>query len=96
MRGKRRCRLHGGLSTGPRTLEGKKRVRAAVLKHGRYSVIERQVQAIAREIVAMVQQGLLGTRDRFMRQVYLQAARPLTPAELERIRDSVLARGLDG
>lgn len=28
--GKRRCRLHGGLSTGPRTAEGKDRVRAAV------------------------------------------------------------------
>lgn len=34
--GKRRCRLHGGLSTGPKTLEGKKRIAQAQLKHGRY------------------------------------------------------------
>ena len=34
--GKRRCRLHGGLSTGPRTAEGKARIAAAQLKHGRY------------------------------------------------------------
>src|SRR5579863_1456715 len=32
-----RCRLHGGLSTGPRTAEGIDRIRRAVTKHGRYS-----------------------------------------------------------
>ena len=34
--GKRRCLLHGGLSTGPRTDEGKKKIADAQLKHGRY------------------------------------------------------------
>jgi hypothetical protein len=33
---KRRCRLHGGLSTGPKTAEGRKRIAAANTKHGRY------------------------------------------------------------
>lgn len=40
-----RCRLHGGLSTGPKTLAGIERIRRAVTKHGRYSqaaVAERQ------------------------------------------------------
>src|SRR5438128_2559681 len=40
-----RCRLHGGLSTGPKTPEGIERIRKAVTKHGRYSratKIERQ------------------------------------------------------
>jgi hypothetical protein len=32
-----RCRLHGGLSTGPRTAAGIERIRLAVTKHGRYS-----------------------------------------------------------
>jgi hypothetical protein len=32
-----RCRPHGGLSTGPKTLEGIERIRRAVTKHGRYS-----------------------------------------------------------
>jgi hypothetical protein len=36
MKGKRRCRLHGGLSTGPRTAEGRARIAAAQFKHGRY------------------------------------------------------------
>jgi hypothetical protein len=30
-----RCRLHGGLSTGPKTAEGIRRIQAAVTKHGR-------------------------------------------------------------
>lgn len=36
--GRRRCRLHGGLSTGPRTPEGKLRSRTARLQHGRRSL----------------------------------------------------------
>ena len=37
LRGKTRCRLHGGLSTGPKTPEGKARIAAAHWKHGRRS-----------------------------------------------------------
>jgi len=33
---KRRCRLHGGMSTGPQTAEGKARIGAAQFKHGKY------------------------------------------------------------
>ena len=32
-----RCRLHGGLSTGPKTAEGIERIRRAKTKHGLYS-----------------------------------------------------------
>ena len=35
LKGKTRCRLHGGLSIGPRTPEGKARSIAAHTKHGR-------------------------------------------------------------
>jgi len=37
LKGRNRCRLHGGLSTGPRTPEGKARTIAAHTKHGRRS-----------------------------------------------------------
>ena len=37
LNGKIRCRLHGGLSTGPKTPEGKARIAAAHWKHGRRS-----------------------------------------------------------
>ena len=40
-----RCRMHGGCSTGPRTLEGKRRHAFVHLKHGRYTkeaILERK------------------------------------------------------
>lgn len=47
MRGKQRCRFHGGKSTGPKTVEGKKRSKEAGLKHGFYTqaAIEERKQA---------------------------------------------------
>ena len=33
----RRCRVHGGASTGPRTKEGRARISDANLRHGRYT-----------------------------------------------------------
>ena len=33
---KRRCRLHGGASTGPKSKEGRDRIAAARLKHGQF------------------------------------------------------------
>jgi hypothetical protein len=36
-----RCRLHGGLSTGPRTAEGVARIRAARTVHGAYAAPRR-------------------------------------------------------
>ena len=34
IKGKGRCQLHGGRSTGPKTVEGRQRVALAHLKHG--------------------------------------------------------------
>jgi hypothetical protein len=39
-----RCRLHGGKSTGPRTEEGRARIRAARTRHGRYTAESRAFQ----------------------------------------------------
>lgn len=47
IRGKRCCRLHGGLSTGPRTPEGLARSRRANWKHGAYS---REAREARREL----------------------------------------------
>ena len=33
---KRRCRLHGGASTGPKTAAGKARIAKVQLKHGKF------------------------------------------------------------
>ena len=56
IRGKSRYRLHGGLSTGPRTTEGKARIAAAHYKHGRrskhYVVMRKKIWAELRTIEA--------------------------------------------
>jgi len=43
-----RCRLHGGLSTGPRTAEGRARCARARLKHGAYSAATRALMVEGR------------------------------------------------
>jgi hypothetical protein len=47
VRGSARCRMHGGLSTGPRTPEGLERSRRARWKHGRYSQAARAGRRLA-------------------------------------------------
>ena len=46
-----RCRMHGGVSTGPRTAEGLARSRRARWKHGLYSSEARAEQKRARELL---------------------------------------------
>lgn len=47
-----RCRLHGGLSTGPRTAEGLERLGAARTVHGRYSAEHRRIAEMVRVLKA--------------------------------------------
>src|ERR1039458_8099026 len=49
--GKRRCRMHGGRSTGPRTPEGRDRLRAARTVHGDYGA---KARALARFRVTLL------------------------------------------
>jgi hypothetical protein len=57
-----RCRFHGGLTTGPKTAEGKKRVGDASrnralnkpLKHGEYTQAAQEVRRAARERLAAI------------------------------------------
>jgi hypothetical protein len=48
-----RCRLHGGLSTGPKTAAGIERIRQAVTKHGRHSAAAR---AERRHVLALLKE----------------------------------------
>jgi hypothetical protein len=59
MRGKARCRLHGGKSTGPKTLEGINRIRTANTKSGRWSAAGR---AVARQERQWVTNGYRSAR----------------------------------
>ena len=62
-----RCRLHGGLSSGPRTEEGIERIRRAVTKHGRYSnaakAERKSIRALLRDARAWLNRVRLQSRS---------------------------------
>ncbi|MGA2117316.1 MAG: HGGxSTG domain-containing protein [Bryobacteraceae bacterium] len=58
--GNGRCRLHGGLSTGPKTAEGIERIRRAVTKHGNYSKRTKAEKAEYRELLQSCREMLAG------------------------------------
>jgi hypothetical protein len=51
LRGRKRCRMPGGLSTGPRTAAGLARSKKAHWKHGRFSAEARQEMAHFRQLL---------------------------------------------
>jgi hypothetical protein len=53
-----RCRLHGGLSTGPKTPAGIERIRRAVTKHGRYSKQAREEREQYRNLLQQCRETL--------------------------------------
>jgi hypothetical protein len=59
-----RCRLHGGLSTGPKTAEGIERIRRAVTKHGRYSMAAQAEGRHFRGLLKECRELLKTTRNR--------------------------------
>ena len=68
--GRRVCPRHGGLSVGPRTIEGKKRCAAARTVHGHETIAMRQERSLASARLAVLESigfaiGLLkGTKTR--------------------------------
>ena len=56
LRGKKRCRLHGGLSSGPKTAAGRARIAATHFRHGRRSKkfveMRKKIWASLREVEA--------------------------------------------
>jgi hypothetical protein len=48
-----RCRIHGGLSTGPRTAEGVERIKKANTTHGRYAKANSEQRLSVRMLFAL-------------------------------------------
>src|ERR1700675_5100780 len=55
-----RCRLHGGLSTGPKTAEGIQRIKRASTRHGWYSQAAKAERAEARQVLRRLQALIRG------------------------------------
>jgi len=62
-----RCRVHGGLSTGPRTPQGLERSRRSNWKHGHYSAEAKRVRREARQQFRVLRQLIaVGNKDDFL------------------------------
>jgi hypothetical protein len=59
-----RCRLHGGLSTGPKKEAGVDRVRQARLKHGRFTKEAKAERCYIRELILASRSALKGICER--------------------------------
>lgn len=98
MRTKRRCRMHGGRSTGPRTAPGLARLRATMTQHGRYSAVERAFERWRRQYVANGYSSARAMPDERMRAHFLMRAGEPIPAALlaaqwQAISDEVAPKG---
>jgi hypothetical protein len=62
LKGRARCKLHGGRSTGPRTAEGLARSKRSTWVHGFYSAEAREERREAREVAAAISALLAGSQ----------------------------------
>lgn len=87
--GRRTCVRHGGLSVGPRTIEGKKRCSAARTVHGQDTIAMRQERSLASARLAVLEAvgfsiGLMsGNRTRGRRPGRMAEAYPELQARLK-------------
>src|SRR5690242_20269817 len=56
----KRCRLHGGLSSGPKTAEGRARIAAANWRHGKSSKAAKEARRVLREKLAALKAKMEG------------------------------------
>ncbi len=97
--GRRTCTRHGGLSVGPRTIEGKRKCAAARTVHGQDTIAMRQERSLGSARVAVLESigfaiGLLrGTKTRGRRpdrmgEVYPELQAMFQKIVLERAKHS--------
>jgi hypothetical protein len=91
-----RCRMHGGGSTGPRTLAGLGRLRAATTRHGRCTAVERAVERWRRRYVANGYKSAGAMPEARARMHFLMRAGEAIPerliAEMRQVARETVAR----
>jgi len=63
MKGRKRCRMHGGRSTGPKTAEGRRRCQQAAWRHGGYSQQIRSGFALLDALLGGLRDGEITSQD---------------------------------
>jgi hypothetical protein len=88
-----RCRMHGGLATGPRTEEGRARIRAANTTHGYYlaerKAARRRVSAAkveARALLALQCVAARAAKSHALLVLHRAGAHPVDPIAPHRLR----------
>jgi hypothetical protein len=82
LKGKAVCQFHGGLSTGPKTKEGKERVRAAHLKHGK-ETIEAKKERSAKSVMFRYLTDLGNYCNLFHKQLKTRGRPPANYSQLD-------------
>ena len=77
-----KCSRHGGLSTGPKTKEGKDRIRAAHLKHGQETK-EVKAERSAKSVMFRYLTDIGNHCDRFYKQLKTRGRPPTGYAQLD-------------
>ena len=91
VRGKKRCRLHGGFATGPRTPEGKARTISAMVEGRRRLLSQkfRRQRRQARGVVKREVERLLAEHEEQRRRLRFP---PLSPEQREAVIDGFRQR----
>ena len=92
VRGKKVCRLHGGVSTGPRTAEGRQRCAEARLIHGQETTALRNERRFAGARLAILE--MTGHALGFMHGGRTRGRKPALMGEVEQELWDVVRNGL--
>ena len=77
-----KCSRHGGLSTGPKTQEGKQRIRAAHLKHGE-ETLEAKAERSAKSLMFKYLNDIGNHCGMFYREIKIRGRPPSGYAQLD-------------
>jgi hypothetical protein len=92
IRGRSRCRLHGGRSTGPRTAAGLARIRAANTRHGRWSQESIALDRAIRQFQAQGRSSAASFPPEFHDLIIRRCSEPLEKRYVEALRKTVRER----
>ena len=74
--------MHGGLSTGPKTQEGKDRIRAAHLKHGE-ETLEAKAERSAKSVMFRYLTDIGNRCDMFYKEIKIRGRPPSGYSQLD-------------